>query len=82
MNRNGTPLTTLTVKEFQYDPQEVYFFKNYGNNTNWVDAISQTGLTGEHNLSLQGGGEKARYYTSVGYYDSKGVTKGTAFHSI
>ena len=82
MNRNGTPLNTLTVKEFQYDPQEVYFFKNYGNNTNWVDAISQTGLTGEHNLSLQGGGEKARYYTSVGYYDSKGVTKGTAFQRI
>jgi len=82
MNRNGTPLNTLTVKEFQYDPQEVYFFKNYGNNTDWVDAISQTGLTGEHNLSLQGGGEKARYYTSVGYYDSKGVTKGTAFQRI
>ncbi|MEC8682062.1 MAG: SusC/RagA family TonB-linked outer membrane protein, partial [Bacteroidota bacterium] len=82
MNRNGTPLNTLTVKEFQYDPQEVYFYKNYGNNTDWVDAISQTGLTGEHNLSLQGGGEKARYYTSVGYYDSKGVTKGTAFQRI
>lgn len=82
MNRNGTPLNTLTVKEFQYDPQEVYFYKNYGNNTDWVDAISQTGLTGEHNLSLQGGGEKARYYSSVGYYDSKGVTKGTSFQRI
>lgn len=82
MNRNGTPLNTLTVKEFQYDPQEVYWYKNYGNNTNWVDAISQTGITGEHNLSLQGGGEKARYFTSIGYYDSKGVTKGTGFDRI
>ncbi|PHR90487.1 MAG: SusC/RagA family TonB-linked outer membrane protein [Leeuwenhoekiella sp.] len=82
MNRNGVPLNTLTVKEFQYDPQEVYWFKNYGNNTDWVEAISQTGLTGEHVLSLQGGGEKARYYTSVGYYDSKGVTKGTGFQRI
>lgn len=82
MNRDGIPLNTLTVKEFQYDPQEVYFFKNYGNNTDWVDAISQTGLTGEHTLSLQGGGEKARYYTSVGYYNSKGVTKGTGFERI
>jgi TonB-linked SusC/RagA family outer membrane protein len=82
MNRNGTPLNTLTVKEFQYDPQEVYWYKNYGNNTNWVDAISQTGVTGEHNLSLQGGGEKARYYTSIGYYNAKGVTKGTGFDRI
>lgn len=82
MNRTGTPLNTLNVKEFQYDPQEVYWYKNYGNNTNWVDAISQTGVTGEHNLSLQGGGQKARYYTSVGYYNSKGVTKGTGFERV
>ncbi|MFI1743320.1 SusC/RagA family TonB-linked outer membrane protein [Thalassobellus sediminis] len=82
MNRTGAPLNTLTVKEFQFDPQEVYWYKNYGNNTNWVDAISQTGITGEHNLSLQGGGQKARYYTSVGYYNSKGVTKGTGFERI
>ncbi|MEH6659315.1 SusC/RagA family TonB-linked outer membrane protein [Leeuwenhoekiella marinoflava] len=82
MNRNGVPLNTLANKEFQYDPQEVYFFKNYGNNTDWVAAATQTGLTGEHNLSLQGGGEKARYFTSVGYYDSKGVTKGTGYQRI
>ncbi|MFL1011698.1 SusC/RagA family TonB-linked outer membrane protein [Flavisericum labens] len=82
MNRTGTPLNTLTVKEFQYDPQEVYWYKNYGNNTNWVDAISQTGITGDHNLSLQGGGDRARYYASVGYYNAKGVTKGTGFERI
>ncbi|KJD31575.1 membrane protein [Tamlana nanhaiensis] len=81
MNRNGTPLPT-SLREFQYDPQEVYYYKNYGNNTDWVSAISQTGLTGEHNLSLQGGGEKARYYASVGYYDSKGVTKGTGYQRL
>lgn len=82
MNRNGVPLNTQTVKEFMYDPQEVYYYKNYSNNTNWIDEISQTGLIGDHNLSLQGGGERARYYTSVGYYNSKGVTKGTGFERI
>ncbi|MFI0431445.1 SusC/RagA family TonB-linked outer membrane protein [Mariniflexile sp. HMF6888] len=81
MNRTGTPLPSL-LREFQYDPQEVYYYKNYGNNTDWVDAITQTGLTGEHNISLQGGGERARYYSSVGYYNSKGVTKGTGFERI
>lgn len=82
MNRTGTPLPTLTIKEFLYDPQEVYYYKNYSNNTDWIDAISQTGLTGDHNLSLQGGGEKARYYTSIGYYNSRGVTKGTGYERI
>jgi TonB-linked SusC/RagA family outer membrane protein len=82
MNRNGVPLNTLNVKEFQYDPQEVYYFKNYSQNTNWVDAITQTGLTGEHNLSLQGGGQKARYFSSVGYYKSKGVTVGTGLERL
>ena len=82
MNRNGVPLNTQTVKEFMYDPQEVYYYKNYSNNTNWIDEISQTGLIGDHNLSLQGGGQRARYYTSVGYYNSKGVTKGTGFERI
>ncbi len=82
MNRNGTPLNTLTVKEFQYDPSDVYWYKNYSNNTDWVDAITQTGLSGDHTLSLQGGGEKAKYYTSVGYLDQIGVTKGTGLDRI
>ncbi len=82
MNRNGVPLNTQQVKEFQYDPQQVYWFENYNNNTDWIDAISQTALTGEHTLSMQGGGDKARYYTSVGYYDSQGVTKGTGLDRL
>lgn len=82
MNRNGVPLNTLTVKEFQYDPLDVYYFKNYGQNTDWIDAITQTGKTGEHNLSIQGGGEKAKYFSSVGYYNSKGVTVGTGLEKL
>ncbi len=82
MNRNGVPLNTLTVKEFQYDPQDVYYYKNYSQNTKWIDAITQTALTGDHNLSMQGGGEKARYFTSVGYYKGRGVTIGTGLERL
>jgi TonB-linked SusC/RagA family outer membrane protein len=82
MNTNGVPLNTLLVKEFQYDPQDVYYYNNYGQNTDWIGAITQTGKTGDHNLSLQGGGEKARYFSSVGYYNSKGVTKGTGLEKL
>jgi TonB-linked SusC/RagA family outer membrane protein len=78
MNRTGTPLNTTTVREFNYDPNDPYWYNNYSNNTNWVDAISQTGRLLDHTLSLTGGGEKAKYFASVGYFDQKGITIGTA----
>jgi TonB-linked SusC/RagA family outer membrane protein len=81
-NRNGAPLNTLNIYEFQYDPLNVYYYKNYSNNTNWTDEISQPAYTMDHNLSLQGGGQKARYFASVGYYNSEGVTIGTGFERI
>ncbi len=82
MNRNGTPLNTQTIKEFQFDPNDPYWYYNYSNNTNWVDAISKVGSTLDHNLSMTGGGEKARYYASLGYLDQQGTTIGTALKRI
>jgi TonB-linked SusC/RagA family outer membrane protein len=77
MNGTGTPLNTQTVKEFQYDPNDPYWFYNYGNNTEWIKSITQTGYAQDHNLSLTGGGEKARYFASLGYYNQEGTTRGT-----
>jgi TonB-linked SusC/RagA family outer membrane protein len=82
MNRTGAPLNTQTQKEFSYDPTDPYWYRNYGNNTNWVDAITQIGNVQDHNLSMTGGGEKARYYASVGYFNSKGTTIGTGLNRI
>jgi TonB-dependent SusC/RagA subfamily outer membrane receptor len=64
MNSTGTALNTQTVKEFQYDPNDPYWFHNYSNNTNWLKAITQNGFTQDHNISMTGGGEKARYFAS------------------
>jgi TonB-linked SusC/RagA family outer membrane protein len=77
MNRNGVPLNTQTVKEFQYDPQDLYWYKNYSNNTDWVGAITQVGYLQDHNVSVSGGGEKAKYFASLGYFNQEGTTKGT-----
>ncbi|HVG40804.1 MAG TPA: SusC/RagA family TonB-linked outer membrane protein, partial [Chitinophagaceae bacterium] len=82
MNRTGTPLNTQTVKEFQYDPNDPYWYYNYGNNTNWVDAISRRGNTMDHSIAMNGGGEKARYYASVGFLNQKGTTIGTDLSRI
>ncbi|MGF7232183.1 TonB-dependent receptor plug domain-containing protein, partial [Arachidicoccus sp.] len=77
MNNNGIPLNTQTVNEFKYDPNDPYNYYNYSNNTNWVDAISRSGNTQDHNISMSGGGTKAMYYASMEYLTQKGVTIGT-----
>jgi TonB-linked SusC/RagA family outer membrane protein len=82
MNRSGLPLNTQLIKEFQYDPNDPYWYNNYSNNTNWIDKITQIGGSSDHNLSINGGGEKARYYASLGFFDQKGTTIGTGLNRI
>ncbi|WP_461640491.1 SusC/RagA family TonB-linked outer membrane protein [Labilibaculum euxinus] len=43
-------------------------------NTNWFDELFQTGVQQQHTVSISGGGEKATFYTSVGYLDDSGWT--------
>lgn len=82
MNRTGTPLNTQTVKEFAYDPSDPYNYYNYSQNTDWLAAVTQTGYLQDHNLSMSGGGQKARYYASVGYFNQTGTTIGTSLTRI
>ncbi len=55
MNSFGVPLNIESNKEFSYDPKDPYYFHNYGNNTDWVDAVTQLGHMTDHNLSISGG---------------------------
>jgi TonB-linked SusC/RagA family outer membrane protein len=81
-NNRGTPLNISQNQEFLYDPQTLQTFYNYSGNHDWIDAITQIGHTFDHNVSMQGGGEKARYYASVGYLNSKGTTTGTDLNRV
>ncbi len=81
-NRGGLPLNTLNFPEFNYDKRDPFNYYNYSNNTDWIGAITQTGYIQDHNVSMQGGGEKARYYASVGYTDQRGTTLGTGLSRI
>jgi TonB-linked SusC/RagA family outer membrane protein len=81
-NTNGLPLNINANKEFLFDPYDPYWYYNYSNNTDWVKAITQIGYMQDHNISMTGGGEKARYYASVGYLNQSGTTVGTALKRI
>lgn len=78
----GTPLNTATYPQFTYDPNDPFYYYNYGQNTNWYNELTQNGFTQDHNISLSGGGEKAMYRTSLGYYDQTGTVIGQAYSRV
>jgi TonB-linked SusC/RagA family outer membrane protein len=80
MNKNGVPFPADN-KELWYDPTWEHYW-DYNQNTNWIDAVTRTGYTNDHNFSLSGGGEKARYRVSVGYLDQTGTTLGTSLKRL
>lgn len=81
-NVKGIPLNTLSAKEFEHDPLDPYYYYNYGQNTDWLKAISRTGYSYVNNISISGGGERARYFASVGYQNTTGTTLGTGLDRL
>nr|WP_321452685.1 TonB-dependent receptor [uncultured Carboxylicivirga sp.] len=50
-----------------------------GVGTNWQDAIFQTAMQTQHQLSAQGGSDKVRYYVSGSHMDQDGTIIGSNF---
>ncbi|MCW3092933.1 MAG: TonB-dependent receptor [Ferruginibacter sp.] len=49
-------------------------------NTNWVGLLTDNkSLSQQHNISVRGGTDKVRYFTSVGMLDQDGVVANTGF---
>ncbi|MEJ6979477.1 SusC/RagA family TonB-linked outer membrane protein [Pedobacter sp. P351] len=81
-NRSGILMNLENNPEFAYDPFNPYYYYNYSQNTNWLGAITRTGITQQHDVNIKGGGERAQYYASVGYSNVKGTTVGTSLNTI
>ena len=80
---------TMMLKEMYYDPSqsassttninEINYnkswaeYENWNNNTDWVDAVTQTGWSQYHYLTIAGGGEKANFRISAGYDHQNGT---------
>ena len=62
------------IKEFNYVTNDGVFpdWRMYDNNTDWVGAVETRGITNDHYLTLSGGGERATFYISGGYYNETG----------
>lgn len=53
-----------------YTPDELDYFKH--NSTNWFDLAWKDPFTMQHNVSVNGGSERIKYYMSAGYYSQTG----------
>ncbi|MBD5224430.1 MAG: SusC/RagA family TonB-linked outer membrane protein [Bacteroidales bacterium] len=60
------------IPEFNYDPT-FSEYEQFNNNTDWVDAVTQYGYTYDNTVNVTGGGDKARYRVSLGYYNQSGT---------
>lgn len=49
-------------------------------NTDWFDAITRTGTYNQHNISLSGSSESAKYFLSLSNYDEKSILNGTDYN--
>jgi len=55
-----------------------YEWDNYQNGvtTDWLDAVMQPGRVQNHNVSVSGGNESAKYFVSGDYMDQRGILLG------
>lgn len=63
------------IPEYNYD-RSFSEFENFNENTDWVAAVTQPGWTHDHNITVMGGGERARFRISGGYYNQTGTNIG------
>lgn len=47
-----------------------------GKTIDWIDEVTQQGIIQNHNLSISGGNETAKYYVAGDFMDQQGVVKG------
>lgn len=48
-------------------------------NTDWQDAYFRNGMITQTNLSVSGGNDRSRYYTSGGYFKQEGIAQGVNY---
>ncbi len=53
--------------------------ENYGEGTDWQDALFRSGVKQEYNLSVRGGSKSVNYSVSGGYFNQDGIVINNAF---
>ena len=62
-----------TQDQFQYDGKS---------DTKWTDYMLETGHMERHTVGVEGGNDRAKFYTSLSYTDNNGIVKGATSESV
>ena len=66
--RRGSSKYNQSEENYRYPNPEAL-----GKGTDWVKAITRTGLYQNYNLSISGGDKKSKYFASFGYHNNQGI---------
>lgn len=69
------------IDEYNYD-QNFTEYENFNNSVDWVDEVTQVGSIHDHYLTVSGGGDRANYRVSLGYFKQRGTVIGQEFNRI
>lgn len=53
-----------------------------GKGNDWQDLVYRPAFMQDHNLSISGGNEKTKYYTSFGFFDQEGIIRNSKFQRL
>lgn len=71
---SGADFKTLYEEEkANIGSTEVFDYTKWQNNTDWVDALTQTGTFNTNNISLTASSEKNKFYMGFGYTRDEGI---------
>lgn len=68
----------MTADQYKSVPGAI----DLGSDTDWLNEVTQTGISHVHNLSLDGGTQGTQYRASVNYRDVQGMAIKTGFKQI
>jgi iron complex outermembrane receptor protein len=68
----------MSAAEYKAQPGAI----DLGSNNDWLDQVTQTGISHIHNLSMSGGTASTTYRASVNFRDVQGIELNTGFQRI
>ncbi|MBQ9672121.1 MAG: SusC/RagA family TonB-linked outer membrane protein [Prevotella sp.] len=71
--QNDEAANESNIPEINYLGEEFPEWRQYRDNTDWVDAVKQWGLRQNHYVTISGGGEKATFRISGGFDHETGT---------
>lgn len=69
-------VNSLYAGNLTYDQFSTKVAELEGMNTDWFDLLTEDVFSHQHTISVSGGSEEVRYYTSIGYATDNDVIKG------